>query len=94
MVDNYQGEEARIVLLSLVRSNDAGAIGFLAFQNRICVAMSRARDGFYMVGNMDTLTKGSRIWQGVKDRLVEQSAIGSVLELMCEEHMCISQVCH
>jgi superfamily I DNA and/or RNA helicase len=43
VVDNYQGEENDIVLLSLVRSNEQDAIGFLKTDNRICVAISRAR---------------------------------------------------
>ncbi|EDS36543.1 NFX1-type zinc finger-containing protein 1 [Culex quinquefasciatus] len=92
VVDNYQGEEAKIVLLSLVRSNDTGSIGFLAFRNRICVALSRARDGLYIVGNMDLLAKANPMWQTIRKRLETHSAIGSVLELMCEEHMCLVQI--
>uniref|UniRef100_A0A8D8C1U8 NFX1-type zinc finger-containing protein 1 n=1 Tax=Culex pipiens TaxID=7175 RepID=A0A8D8C1U8_CULPI len=92
VVDNYQGEEAKIVLLSLVRSNDTGSIGFLAFRNRICVALSRARDGLYIVGNMDLLAKTNPMWQTIRKRLEAHSAIGSVLELMCEEHMCLVQI--
>ena len=44
VVDNFQGEENDIILLSLVRSNSK--IGFLEEPNRICVALSRARQGF------------------------------------------------
>jgi superfamily I DNA and/or RNA helicase len=44
-VDNYQGEENDFVLLSLVRSNTYGSIGFLEVNNRVCVALSRARKG-------------------------------------------------
>jgi superfamily I DNA and/or RNA helicase len=42
-VDNFQGEENDIILLSLVRSNANNDIGFLKLNNRICVALSRAR---------------------------------------------------
>jgi len=42
-VDGYQGEENEIVLLSLVRSNRDGDIGFLKTNNRLCVALSRAK---------------------------------------------------
>ena len=45
-VDNFQGEENDIILLSLVRSNSERRIGFLGESNRICVALSRARQGF------------------------------------------------
>ncbi len=51
-VDSYQGEENEIVLLSLVRSNVRGTIGFLEVENRVCVALSRARRGFYMFGDV------------------------------------------
>ena len=37
------GEENDIILLSLVRSNDKRNIGFLATDNRVCVALTRAR---------------------------------------------------
>ena len=42
-VDNYQGEECDIILLSLVRSNKNYEIGFLKNFNRVCVAFSRAK---------------------------------------------------
>lgn len=48
-MDNYQGEESRIVILSLVRSNRDGNIGFLAASNRICVALSRAKEGLSII---------------------------------------------
>ena len=44
-VDNFQGEESRVVLLSLVRSNQQGRIGYLKEANRVCVALSRAKEG-------------------------------------------------
>ncbi|KPI35941.1 NFX1-type zinc finger-containing protein 1 [Cyphellophora attinorum] len=52
-VDNFQGEEAKVVILSTVRSG--GSAGFLSIENRITVACSRARDGFYVIGNSKTL---------------------------------------
>lgn len=50
-VDNFQGEEARIVIASLVRSNAAGKIGFLGEPQRVNVLLSRARDALILVGN-------------------------------------------
>ncbi|ENN75905.1 hypothetical protein YQE_07547, partial [Dendroctonus ponderosae] len=55
VLDNYQGEESDIVLLSLVRSNTDNNIGFLRIQNRVCVALSRARNGLFIIGNMSIL---------------------------------------
>ena len=57
-VDNYQGEENDIILLSLVRSNSKNIIGFLRTFNRVCVAFSRAKLGFYIIGNIDCIIKG------------------------------------
>lgn len=45
VLDNYQGEESKIIVLSLVRNNNHNSIGFLGTENRICVALSRAREG-------------------------------------------------
>ncbi|MCJ1432454.1 hypothetical protein MMC27_001810 [Xylographa pallens] len=50
-VDNFQGEEAKVIIFSAVRSNTQGKVGFLKTRNRINVACSRARDGFYVFGN-------------------------------------------
>ena len=57
-VDNYQGEENDIILLSLVRSNKEKVIGFLKNFNRVCVAFSRAKLGFYIIGNIDCIIEG------------------------------------
>lgn len=50
-IDNYQGEENDIIILSLVRNNEEGQVGFLSTDNRVCVAISRARNGLYALGN-------------------------------------------
>lgn len=63
-VDSYQGEENKIVLLSLVRSNDRAQIGFLDVRNRVCVALSRAQCGFYIFGNAKTL-RFNDLWRDV-----------------------------
>lgn len=54
-VDDYQGEENDYVILSLVRSNQEGKIGFVADENRICVAISRARLGLFIFGNFSCI---------------------------------------
>lgn len=77
MVDKYQGEENDIILLSLVRSNADGKIGFLSIKNRVCVALSRARKGLFIVGNMDCLTKESELWKNIKEILLQNDAIGN-----------------
>ena len=62
-VDNYQGEECDIILLSLVRSNKEYKIGFLKTFNRVCVAFSRAKIGLYIIGNMDCIIQGEKMNQ-------------------------------
>uniref|UniRef100_A0A4Y0BJF5 AAA domain-containing protein n=1 Tax=Anopheles funestus TaxID=62324 RepID=A0A4Y0BJF5_ANOFN len=90
VIDNYQGEESKIVLLSLVRSGNANSgtdtIGFLAHENRICVALSRAQDGLYIVGNMELLAKCSKTWSSIERKLREQAAIGDSMPLQCLIH--------
>ncbi|XP_050072910.1 NFX1-type zinc finger-containing protein 1 [Anopheles maculipalpis] len=90
VIDNYQGEECKIVLLSLVRSGSANGgtdtIGFLAHENRICVALSRAREGLYMVGNMSLLAKCSKTWSSIERKLRDKAAIGDTMPLQCVTH--------
>lgn len=76
-VDSFQGLEADIVVLSLVRSNVHGNIGFLSQTNRICVALSRARYGLYIIGNMETLAYKSSTWNTIQKKLELQNAIGN-----------------
>ncbi|KAF1970981.1 P-loop containing nucleoside triphosphate hydrolase protein [Bimuria novae-zelandiae CBS 107.79] len=64
-VDSYQGEENDIILLSLVRSAKDGKIGFLSVDNRVCVALSRAKRGFYLFGNAEKLVVASDTWEAV-----------------------------
>lgn len=54
-IDNFQGEEARIIIVSLTRSNCNGKIGFLNEPQRVNVLLSRARDGLILVGNPNCL---------------------------------------
>ena len=50
-VDGYQGKENRIIILSTVRNNPRGVVGFLRSPNRINVAMSRAMERLIIVGS-------------------------------------------
>ena len=56
-VDSYQGKENRIVILSTVRNNPEGRVGFLRSPNRVNVALSRAMERLFVVGS-------SKLWQG------------------------------
>ena len=54
-VDGFQGQERDIVLISLVRSNEHGQIGFLNDLRRMNVAMTRARMKLIIIGDAQTL---------------------------------------
>ncbi len=86
-VDSYQGEENTVILLSLVRSNSQGAIGFLEVENRVCVALSRAKNGFYLFGDAPNLCKSSMLWwEVVQIMSKDPRRIGFYLPLTCEKH--------
>ncbi|KAK4579813.1 hypothetical protein LTR86_000014 [Recurvomyces mirabilis] len=85
-VDNFQGEEAKVVIVSLVRSNEERNAGFLKTPNRINVLLSRAQHGMYVLGNKETQRSSSPMWQKVTDKFQEAGAIGNSLDLDCPRH--------
>ncbi|KAL3859443.1 hypothetical protein ACJMK2_009663 [Sinanodonta woodiana] len=93
-VDNFQGEENDIILLSLVRSSNKrtktegkkNPIGFLSIDNRVCVALSRAKMGFYVIGNFQLLLKYSDLWRKIVTSLQGTHEIGTHLSLGCQVH--------
>lgn len=85
VVDKYQGEENDIVLLSLVRSNLQGKVGFLNIPNRVCVALSRAKKGLYCIGNSAMLGQ-VKLWSNIFTSLREKDQIGTALTLSCQNH--------
>ncbi|GAB1605470.1 NFX1-type zinc finger-containing protein 1-like [Argonauta hians] len=86
LVDNYQGEENDIILLSLVRSNEYNSIGYLKINNRVCVALSRAKKGFYAVGNFKLLAANSPLWADIISILDKRKSFGDSMELKCQNH--------
>lgn len=55
-VDGFQGQERDVIIISLVRSNDQGQIGFLRDLRRMNVAMTRARMKLIIIGDAPTLS--------------------------------------
>lgn len=74
-VDSYQGQENRIIILSLVRNNDEGIQGFLVHPSRINVALSRAQERLVIIGSQ-------RMWQAAN----HSSALGDVLRYIKAQH--------
>ena len=56
-VDGFQGQERDVIMISLVRSNDDGQIGFLRDLRRMNVAITRARMKLIILGDASTLTR-------------------------------------
>ncbi|EPE04305.1 hypothetical protein F503_01309 [Ophiostoma piceae UAMH 11346] len=84
-VDNFQGEEAKVVVISMVRSNEQHRCGFLSTSNRINVLLSRAKHGMYIIGNSDTCSRVP-MWQQVIGNLEDGGNIGPALPLRCPRH--------
>ena len=64
-VDGFQGQERDVILISLVRSNEEGQIGFLRDLRRMNVAITRARMKLIILGNVRTMTRHpfyKRLW--------------------------------
>ncbi len=94
-VDSYQGEENDIVILSLVRSPAPGRqqnVGFLKEKNRVMVAISRARCGFYIFGNSTNVMgadpdESRDVWTKVWNGFAEQRRVfRGAIEAACQNH--------
>ncbi|KEP50889.1 NFX1-type zinc finger protein [Rhizoctonia solani 123E] len=101
-LDNFQGEEGEIIILSLVRNSgtafdgDATSlqyvpgtrsrIGFLKSDNRTNVGLSRAKHGLYIFGNAPELARSSRMWATVLRELHANDSIGTALPISCYQH--------
>ena len=69
-VDGFQGQERDIIVISLVRSNDEGQIGFLRDLRRMNVAITRARMKVIILGSRQTLARHTfyrQLWQYIKN---------------------------
>lgn len=84
-VDNFQGEEAKVVIISLVRGNPQNRCGFLSTSNRINVLMSRAKHGCYIIGNSNTY-QNVPMWNKIIQLLQNENNFGTRLELKCPRH--------
>ena len=87
-IDGYQGEENEVVLLSLVRSERPG---FVKDENRICVALSRAKHGLYCIGNFTTF-KRCKLWSDILKDVHSKGCLGDRLPLQCVRHNNVTTV--
>ncbi|KAM2017071.1 hypothetical protein EV2_048385 [Malus domestica] len=62
-VDGFQGGEEDVIIISTVRCNVKGSIGFLSNRQRANVALTRARYCLWILGNASTLVNSDSIWK-------------------------------
>ena len=70
-VDGFQGQERDVILISLVRANEAGKIGFLSDLRRMNVAITRARMKLIILGDASTLSRYAfyrKLYQYVEEK--------------------------
>lgn len=60
-VDGFQGQEKEIIIMSCVRANEHGDVGFLSDIRRMNVALTRARTSLWILGNSDSLSR-NKVW--------------------------------
>ncbi|KAL5213112.1 hypothetical protein ABZP36_023959 [Zizania latifolia] len=94
-VDGFQGAEEDIIIISSVRSNSSGSVGFLSNVNRTNVALTRAKHCLWILGNASTLASSKTIWQKIvadamdrgclfdatKDKELSNAILKAVVEL-------------
>lgn len=82
-IDSFQGQEKPVVLLSLVRSNDEGQIGFLKDYRRMNVAITRAREHLIVIGDSATIGADS-FYQSFLNYVEQQGTYRTVWEFDME----------
>lgn len=70
----------------MVRNNADNKIGYLALKNRICVTLSRAKEGLFIMGNIELLAKNNGTWKKIRAELQQQDAIVEEINLRCQMH--------
>ncbi|KAG5534417.1 hypothetical protein RHGRI_022517 [Rhododendron griersonianum] len=64
-VDGFQGGEEDVIIISTVRSNGIGSVGFLSNNRRVNVALTRARYCLWILGNGTTLKNSGSVWKKI-----------------------------
>jgi AAA domain len=79
-VDAFEGEEADVVILSLVRSNEAERIGFLKKAQRLNVAISRAKQLLVVVGDIETMTgrEGQDLYRPLLEHIEREGRVAGI----------------
>ena len=89
-VDGFQGMEKEYIIISAVRSNLSGKIGFLRSPKRLNVSLTRARKGVIILGNAECLSKRNGIWRDLlkfykSRKLIVQGQLNNLEQVPNEE---------
>ncbi|KAF5601548.1 NFX1-type zinc finger-containing protein [Fusarium subglutinans] len=84
-LDKFQGEEAKVVIISMTRHNPRRNTGVVMTANWINVLLSRAKHGMYLIGDFDSY-RSDPGWEDVYSKLSSIAAIGNTFDLRCHRH--------
>ncbi|RLV95538.1 putative ATP-dependent RNA helicase ECM32 [Spathaspora sp. JA1] len=76
-IDAFQGREKNFMVMSCVRSNEEGKIGFLRDERRLNVALTRAKYGMILIGDESCLRRGDKLWNSYMNHLKDKNSIHS-----------------
>jgi hypothetical protein len=82
-IDAFQGKEMDLIIISAVRANPEGRVGFLRDLRRINVGLTRARKGLFVVGHAQTLSSNAT-WKGLLDQAVASKVLVEVPNSSCD----------
>jgi superfamily I DNA and/or RNA helicase len=82
-VDGFQGKEKDIIIISAVRANDRGSVGFTSDLRRLNVGLTRARKGLFVIGHAPTL-RSDVTWRSLLDHASATGSLVSVPDSECD----------
>ncbi|EAR91843.2 AAA domain protein (macronuclear) [Tetrahymena thermophila SB210] len=80
-VDEFQGNENDIIILSCVRSNQKNKCGYITELQRINVAFSRAKIGFFCIGNFEMYSQKCQKWKEIVQLSLNQFSYGGISQM-------------